>query len=212
MHKGSSLSDNHQQSIQTGLTRCKLVTNALWCYFHAFLTKVEPKNYKESMMESSWIEAMQEEIHEVLKNKAKLVTKGFRQEEGINFEESFAPVTRIESIHIFVAFAAHKNMTVFQMDVKTSFLNGILKEEKALYGLKQAPRAWYDLLSKFLLSQQFIKGPQISQNPRGIFINQSKYALEMLNKFGLDQCDPVDIPMVENLILDEDPNGTLVDC
>ncbi|GJT04125.1 retrovirus-related pol polyprotein from transposon TNT 1-94 [Tanacetum coccineum] len=117
--------------------------------------------------------------------------------------------------------------------VKLDEYGGVLKNKarlKQLYGLKQASRAWYDLLSKFLLSQQFIKdqmskrfkmlmmgqmcfflGLQISQNPRGIFINQSKYALEMLKEYGLDQCDPVDIPMVERLKLDEDPNGTLVD-
>ncbi|GJX84503.1 retrovirus-related pol polyprotein from transposon TNT 1-94 [Tanacetum coccineum] len=116
----------------------------------------------------------------VLKNKARLVAQGFRQEEGIDFEESFAPVARIEAIRIFVANAAHKNMTIYQMDVKTAFLNGELKEEvyvsqpegfvdqdnpshvyklkKALYGLKQAPRAWYDMLSSFLISQQFSKG------------------------------------------------------
>ncbi|GKD93214.1 retrovirus-related pol polyprotein from transposon TNT 1-94, partial [Tanacetum coccineum] len=98
-----------------------------------------------------------------LKYKARLVAQGFRQEERIDFEESFAPVARIEAIRIFVANAAHKNMTIYQMDVKTAFLNGKLEEEvyvsqpegfvdqdnpshvyklkKALYGLKQAPRA-----------------------------------------------------------------------
>ncbi|GKC21105.1 retrovirus-related pol polyprotein from transposon TNT 1-94 [Tanacetum coccineum] len=144
-------------------TRSQLTTNALWCYFYAFLTKVEPKNYKEAMKESSWIEANQDEIHEferlkvwelvprpsnvmlinlkwifkvkldeyvkVLKNKARVVAKGFCQEESIDFEESFTPVARIEAIRIFIAYVAHKNMTIFQMDVKTAFLNGILKEE-----------------------------------------------------------------------------------
>ncbi|GJU05513.1 retrovirus-related pol polyprotein from transposon TNT 1-94 [Tanacetum coccineum] len=106
-----------------------------------------------------------DEYGDVLKNKARLVAKGYRQEEGIYFEESFAPVTRIEAIRIFIANAASKNMTIYQMDVKTTFLNDELKEEvyvgqpegfvdpdhpthvyrlkKALYGLKQAPRAWY---------------------------------------------------------------------
>ncbi|GKA97528.1 retrovirus-related pol polyprotein from transposon TNT 1-94 [Tanacetum coccineum] len=114
------------------------------------------------------------ELGGVLKNKARLVARGYRQEEGINFEESFTPVSRLEAIRIFIAYAAHKNMVVYQMDVKTAFLNSILREEvyvsqpdgfidqdnpnhvyklkKALYGLKQAPRAWYDLLSSFLLS------------------------------------------------------------
>ncbi|GJY94635.1 retrovirus-related pol polyprotein from transposon TNT 1-94 [Tanacetum coccineum] len=121
-----------------------------------------------------------DEFGGVLKNKARLVAQGFRQEEGIDFEESFTPVARIEAIRIFVANAANKNMTIFQMDIKTAFLNGELKEEvyvsqsegfvdqdnpshvyklkKALYGLKQAPRAWYDMLSSFLISQHFSKG------------------------------------------------------
>ncbi|GJZ57472.1 retrovirus-related pol polyprotein from transposon TNT 1-94 [Tanacetum coccineum] len=116
----------------------------------------------------------------VLKNKARLVAKGYRQEEGINFEESFAPGARNEAIRIFVANADNKNMPIYQMDVKTAFLNGKLCEvvyisqpegfvdqdnpthvyrlKKALYGLKQAPRAWYNMLSSFLLSQEFSKG------------------------------------------------------
>ncbi|GJS78347.1 retrovirus-related pol polyprotein from transposon TNT 1-94 [Tanacetum coccineum] len=195
-------------------TRKQLKTDVVWCYFDAFLTSVEPKNFKQEMTEPSWIDAMQEKIHEferlefwelvpcpdnifliklkwiykvktdefggVLKNKARLIAQGFRQEEGIDFKESFAPVARIEAIRIFVANAAHKNMIIYQMDVKMAFLNGELKEEvyvsqlegfvdqdnpshmyklkKALYGLKQAPRAWYDMLSSFLISQQFSKG------------------------------------------------------
>ncbi|GJU90474.1 retrovirus-related pol polyprotein from transposon TNT 1-94, partial [Tanacetum coccineum] len=110
----------------------------------------------------------------------KQLQTGAIQEEGINFEESFAPVARIESIRIFVANAANKNMMIFQMDFKMAFLNGELKEEvyvsqperfvdqdnpshvyklkNAMYGLKQAPRAWYDMLSSFLISQHFSKG------------------------------------------------------
>ncbi|GKB80819.1 retrovirus-related pol polyprotein from transposon TNT 1-94 [Tanacetum coccineum] len=121
-----------------------------------------------------------DEYGDVLKNKAQLVTKGYRQEEGLDFKESFAPVARLKAIRIFIANAASKNMTVYQMDVKTVFLNGELKEEvyvsqpegfvnpdhsnhvyrlkKALYGLKQVPRAWYDTLSRFLLAQGFSKG------------------------------------------------------
>ncbi|GJR77281.1 integrase, catalytic region, zinc finger, CCHC-type containing protein [Tanacetum coccineum] len=149
------------------------------------------------------------------------ITKGFRQEEGLDFEESFAPVARLEAIRIFIANAASKNMTVYQMDVKTAFLNGRGAQSKedlcTLYGLKQAPRAWYDTLSRFLLAQGFSKGVvippwlQISQNPRGIFINQAKYANEILKKFDLHKSDPVDTPMVERTKLDEDLSGIPVD-
>nr|GEV07127.1 retrovirus-related Pol polyprotein from transposon TNT 1-94 [Tanacetum cinerariifolium] len=118
----------------------------------------------------------------VVWNKTRLVTKGYKQEEGIDFEESFAPVARLEAIRMFIAYAAHKNITIFQMDVKTAFLNGPLKEEvyvsqpkgfidpefpnhvymlkKALYGLKQEPRAWYDKLSSFLIEHGFTKGDE----------------------------------------------------
>ncbi|GKC54650.1 retrovirus-related pol polyprotein from transposon TNT 1-94 [Tanacetum coccineum] len=121
-----------------------------------------------------------DEENTVIRNKTCLVVRGYRQEEGINFKEFFAPVARMEAIRIFLAYAAHKSFMVFQMDVKTAFLHGTLKEDvyvcqpegfidvdhpshvyklkKALYGLKQAPRAWYDELSMFLLHNHFFKG------------------------------------------------------
>nr|GEX94919.1 retrovirus-related Pol polyprotein from transposon TNT 1-94 [Tanacetum cinerariifolium] len=126
---------------------------------------MEPKTYKEVLTQSCWIEEMQEELNEFerLENKARLVARGYRQEEGIDFEESFALVARLEAIRIFLAYTAHKNMVVYQMDVKIAFLNGNFREEvyvsqpdgfvdqdnpnhvynlkKALYGLKQALRA-----------------------------------------------------------------------
>nr|GEV11991.1 hypothetical protein [Tanacetum cinerariifolium] len=124
---------------------------------------------------------------------------------------TFAHVARLEAIRIFIAFSAHMNMIVYQMDVKTVFFNGILCEEvyvsqpnefvdlenpnhvyklkKALYGLKQAPQAC----------------------PRGIFLNQSKYALKSLKKYGTKTYDPVDTPMVEKSKLDKDPQGKAVD-
>ncbi|GKA25374.1 retrovirus-related pol polyprotein from transposon TNT 1-94 [Tanacetum coccineum] len=109
-----------------------------------------------------------DEENTVIRNKSRLVVRGYRQEEGIDFEESFAPVARMEAIRIFLAYAAHKSFIVFQMDVKTAFLHGTLKEDvyvcqpegfidadhpshvfklkKALYGLKQAPRACVRLI------------------------------------------------------------------
>nr|GEU46315.1 hypothetical protein [Tanacetum cinerariifolium] len=273
----------------------------MWCFFDAFLTSIEPKNFKEVLLESSWIDVMQEEIHEVkqdeyrgvLKNKARLVAKGYRKEEGIDFEESFAHVARTEAIRIFFANAANKNITIYQMDVKTAFLNGELRKEvyvsqlecfvdldnpthvyklkKSLYSLKQSPCSWYDMLSSFLLSQKFSKGVvdptlftrkegryilmvqiytddiifvfidpsicdifvdkmsskfkmsmmdkmsfflglEISQSPRGIFINQTKYALEILKKYSIDSIDPVDTLMVDQTKLDEDLHGTPIDA
>nr|GFA21518.1 hypothetical protein [Tanacetum cinerariifolium] len=121
-----------------------------------------------------------DEEQTVIRNKSRLVVRGYRQEDGIDFKESFALVARMEAIRIFLAYALHKSFTVFQMDVKTAFLHGSLKEDvyvcqpegfidadhpshvyklkKALYGLKQAPRVWYDELSKFLLQNHFFKG------------------------------------------------------
>nr|GEY01729.1 copia protein [Tanacetum cinerariifolium] len=109
-----------------------------------------------------------------------VIAKGYHQEEGINFEESFAPVAWIEAIRIFIANTASKNITIYQMDVKTAFLSEDLKEEvymsqpkgfidpshhtyvyhlkKALYGLKHASQAWYNTLSRFLLDNKFSKG------------------------------------------------------
>ncbi|GJV51996.1 copia protein [Tanacetum coccineum] len=107
-------------------TRKQLKADAMWCYFDAFLTSVEPKNFKQAMTEPSWIDAMQEEIHEFERLKVwELVPcpDKVMQEEGIDFEESFTPVARIEAIRIFVANAANKNIKIFQMDVKTAFLN-----------------------------------------------------------------------------------------
>nr|GEW63858.1 hypothetical protein [Tanacetum cinerariifolium] len=196
----------------------------------------EPSSEASSSEDATlqWIYKVKlDEYGDVLKNKARLVAKVYRQEEGIDFEESFAPVIRIEAIRIFIANAARKNITIYQMDVKTTFLNGDLKEEvyvsqpegfidpdhpthvyrlkKALYGLKQAPWAWYDTLLRFLLDNKFSKGLQVSQSLEGIFINQSKFALEILKKFGMDSCDPVDTPMVDRLKLDENPLGIPVD-
>ncbi|GJV22542.1 retrovirus-related pol polyprotein from transposon TNT 1-94, partial [Tanacetum coccineum] len=221
-------------------TRLQLHEQALFCYYDAFLTAVEPKTYKDALTQACWIEAMQEELNEfvprpdkvmvitlkwiykvkldelggILKNKARLVARSYRQEEGIDFEESFALVARLEAIRIFLAFDAHMNMVIYQMDVKTAFLNGNLREEvyvsqpdgfvdkdkpnhvyklkKALYGLKQAPRTWYDMLSLFLISHDFSKG---SMDPT-LFIHRD---------------DPVDTPMVEKSKLDEDKEGKAVD-
>nr|GEW81826.1 hypothetical protein [Tanacetum cinerariifolium] len=112
-------------------TRLQLHEQAFFCYYDAFLTFMEPKKYKEALTQSCWIEAIQDELNEFerLENKARLVARGYRQEEGIDFEESFALVARLEAIRIFLTYAAHKNMVVYQMDVKIAFLNGNLRKE-----------------------------------------------------------------------------------
>ncbi|GJR79641.1 retrovirus-related pol polyprotein from transposon TNT 1-94 [Tanacetum coccineum] len=171
-------------------TRKQLETDAMWCYFDAFLTSVEPKNFKEAMLESSWIDAMQEEIHEFERLQVwELVPYPDKvmKEERIDFEESFAPVARIKAIRIFVENAANKNMTIYKMDDNPSH---VYKLKKALYGLKQAPRAC----------------------PRDIFIKQSKYALEIIEKYGMLTSDSVDTPMVEKNKLDADLQETPVDA
>nr|GFC99907.1 retrovirus-related Pol polyprotein from transposon TNT 1-94 [Tanacetum cinerariifolium] len=153
--------------------------------------------------------------------------------EGIDFKESFAPVARMEAIRIFLAYAAHKSFTVFQMDVKTTFLHGSLKEDvyvcqpegfinadhpihvyklkKALYGLKQAPRACRFKMS-MMGKMMFFLGLQVNQSPCGIFINHSKYVLQILNKSGMKSCDPVGTPIEIKDKLDLDQNGTSVDA
>nr|GEW03945.1 hypothetical protein [Tanacetum cinerariifolium] len=136
--------------------RLELHEQALFCYHNAFLSSTEPKNYKDTLTQTCWIEAMQEELNEfergILKNKALLVARGYHQEEGIDFEESFALTTFLNGI-------LREEVYVSQLYgfVDKDNLNHVYKLKKALYGLKQAPRAWYDLLLKFLLSREFSK-------------------------------------------------------
>nr|GEU34134.1 retrovirus-related Pol polyprotein from transposon TNT 1-94 [Tanacetum cinerariifolium] len=251
------------------------------------------KPFGKAIIRLKWLwKNKKDEYQTVIRNKARLVAKGYAQEEGIDFEESFAPAARLKAIRIFVAYATHKSFPIYQMDVKTTFLNGPLKEEvyvaqpngfvdpdhpekvyrlrKAIYGLKQAPKAWYDELSKFLTSKGFTKGTidstlftiryeeeillvqiyvddiifgstnpkytkcfeklmhsrfemsligemkfflvlQIYQSPHGIFINQAKYNLEILQKHGMENGQSIGTPMATKPKLDADLSGNLVD-
>nr|GEU72867.1 hypothetical protein [Tanacetum cinerariifolium] len=148
--------------------------------FNARNIKMELKNSYDNRTSKWLLKNKHDEENTVIRNKTRLVVRGYRQEERIDFEESFALVARMEAIRISLVYAAHKSFTVFQMDVKTALLHGTLKEDmyvcqlegfmdadhpshvyklkKALYGLKQAPRAWYDELSTFLLHNHFFKG------------------------------------------------------
>nr|GEY81557.1 hypothetical protein [Tanacetum cinerariifolium] len=231
---------NPSQSVRT---RRQLESDGEMCMFALTISQTEPKNIKEAMADSAWIESIQEELHQfdrlkntVIRNKSRLVAKGYAQKERVDFEESFTPVARLEA---------------------------------ALYGIKQAPRAWYDELSNFLVSKGFSKGSidptlfitkhrgdillvqiyvddiifgftnpnlskrfeklmhnkfemsmmgelkfflgiQIHQSPCGIFINQAKYAQEILIKHGMISCDSVGTPMATKH-LDADLCGTPVD-
>nr|GEZ83241.1 hypothetical protein [Tanacetum cinerariifolium] len=174
------------------LTRNQLKTDGDICIYALIVSFMEPKLVKEALTNPSWIESMQEELHQFIRLdvwefvpspdgiKPLTLKGGYRQEEGIDFEESFALVARMEAIRIFLVYTAHKGFTVYQMDVKTAFLHGSLKEDvyvcqpkgfidvdhpshvyklkKALYGLKQAPRVGYDELSTFLIQNIFSKG------------------------------------------------------
>ncbi|GJV66709.1 retrovirus-related pol polyprotein from transposon TNT 1-94 [Tanacetum coccineum] len=186
-------------------TRKQLHNDAMWCYFDAFLTSVEPNNFKQAMTEPSWIDGM--------------------QDEGIDFEESFAPVARIESIRIF------------------DNPSHVYKLKKALYGPKQASRAWYNMLSSIRISQQFSKGtvdPTLFTRQAGNdlllvqiyvddiifastntamcneFANQMttkfKMLMMVLKRYGMLSNDSIDTPMIEKSKLDEDLQGTLVDA
>nr|GEV65828.1 hypothetical protein [Tanacetum cinerariifolium] len=104
-------------------TRRQLATDPEICMFALTVSTAEPKKIKEAMADSAWIEAMQEELHQFDR------IQGYAKKEGIDFEESFAPVARLEAVQIFVAYAAHKSFPIYQKDVKTEFLNGPLKEE-----------------------------------------------------------------------------------
>ncbi|GJR96457.1 retrovirus-related pol polyprotein from transposon TNT 1-94 [Tanacetum coccineum] len=178
------------------------------------------------MADSAWIEAIQEELHQfdrldvwelvdrplcknvinmkwlwknkhdedntLIRNKTRIVAKGYSQQEGINFEDSFAPVARLEVEEVYI------NQPDGFLDPHHP--DKVYRLKKALYGLKQAPRAWYDELSNFL----------IHQSPRGIFINQAKYAQEILKKHGMTSCDSVGTPMATKP-LDADLRGTPID-
>lgn len=229
---------------------------------------------------------------EVERYKARLVVKGYRQQEGIDYNEVFAPVTRMESIRLLISLAAQNKWPILQMDVKSGFLNGKLKEEvyieqplgymkrgdekkvlrlkKALYGLKQAPRAWNEridayfkrngyeqcpyehalytkkaeremmvvalyvddliftgsnlrLIKEFkevmkkefeitdLGLMKYFLGIEVKQSEDGIFISQEKYALEILKKFKMEDCNPVSTPMEPGTKLSKFDGGNRVD-
>nr|GEZ95509.1 hypothetical protein [Tanacetum cinerariifolium] len=259
-HSLEQVIGNPSQSVRT---RRQLESNGEMCMFALTVSRTEPKNIKESMVDFAWIKSTQEELHQfdrlevwelvdrplcknvinikwlwknkcdeentVIRNKSHLVAKGYAQKEGVDFKESFAHVARLEAVRLFIAYAAHKSFTVYQMDVKTTFLYIPLKEEvyvnqqdgfvdpyhpdkvyrlkKALYGLKQAPRRGTMNSPTSLYPKDSLK---IYRSPRGIFINQAKYTQEILIKLGMTSCDSVGTPMATKH-LDADLSGTPID-
>nr|GFC66767.1 retrovirus-related Pol polyprotein from transposon TNT 1-94 [Tanacetum cinerariifolium] len=142
--------------------------------------RLVPRPEVKSVIKTKWIfKNKKDESSLVIRKKARHIAVGYSKQEGIDYDETFALVAQIKVIRLFLAYATHKDFTVFQMDVKTTFLNGILKEEvyvgqppgfvskqypdhvytldKTLYGLKQAHRAWYDVLLQFLIESGFQK-------------------------------------------------------
>ncbi|GJR51994.1 putative ribonuclease H-like domain-containing protein [Tanacetum coccineum] len=179
------------------------------CLFSCFLSQQEPIKIAQSLNDESWAigtkwvyRNKKDERGIVVRNKARLVAQGYKQEEGIDYDEVFAPVARIEAIRLFLAYASFMNFLVYQMDVKSAFLYGTIEEEvyvsqppgfvdpefpekvykveKALYGLHQAPRAWYDTLSTYLLDNGFFRG----QIDKTLFIKRVKGDILLMSSMG----------------------------
>ncbi|GJT61420.1 retrovirus-related pol polyprotein from transposon TNT 1-94 [Tanacetum coccineum] len=178
----------------------------------------------------------------MVRNKTRLVAKEYKQEECIDFEESVAPVARLEAVRMFIAYVAHKNITIFQMDVKTAFLNAWvstkgIKDPTLLFTRRHGgdillvqvyvddiifgstnpdfSKRFANLMkNNFEMSMmgelKFFLGLQVHQSPRGIFISQSQYAIELLKKHGLDECVSMSTPMATER-LDADLQGTPTD-
>nr|GFB66809.1 putative ribonuclease H-like domain-containing protein [Tanacetum cinerariifolium] len=170
------------------------------CMFACFLLQEEPKRVHQALKDPSWIEAMQEELLQFKMQKVWVLVDlpngkrdiGYTEEEGIDYEEVFAPVARIEAIRLFLAYASFIGFMVYQIDVKSAFLYRTIEEEvyvcqppgfedpdypnkvykvvKALYGLHQAPRAWYETLANYLLENGF----QIGKIDQTLFIKKQK--------------------------------------
>ncbi|RZB86587.1 Retrovirus-related Pol polyprotein from transposon TNT 1-94 [Glycine soja] len=198
----------------------------------AFVSMIEPKNFKEAIIDDQWIVAMQEELNQfernnvrelvekphnypiigtkwvfrnkldengiVIRNKARLVAKGYNQEEGIDYEETFAPVTRLEAIRMFLAYDSIMNFKLYEMDVKSAFLNGLIQEEEFSI----------DMQSEFEMSMMgelnYFLGLQIKQTNDGIFVNQAKCCKELIKRFRMENSKHLATPMSTGCYLDKD--------
>jgi hypothetical protein len=262
-----------------------IIKNNVW--------EIVPRPKSKDVVSSKWLFKIKHVADgSIEKYKARFVTRGFSQKEGIDYEETFAHVARYTSIRTIIALAAKMKWKLHQMDVKTAFLNGVIEEEvyieqpqgfevedrkshvcrlkKALYGLKQAPRAWYGCIDSFLTSLGFTKskadsnlyfkimdnepvilllyvddlfltgeekliaeckrrlasefemkdlglmhyflGLEVWQSPERIFLNQGKYTVEILKRFDMLECKPMNTPMEAKLKLLVDTSSDLIDA
>nr|GEU45590.1 retrovirus-related Pol polyprotein from transposon TNT 1-94 [Tanacetum cinerariifolium] len=203
---------NPSQSVRT---RRQLESDGEMCMFALTVSRTEPKNIKEAMDDSAWIESMQEELHQfdrldvwelvnrplcknvinmkwlwknkhdeentVIQNKSRLVAKGYAQKEGVDFEESFAPVARLEAVRLFIAYAAHKSFTIYQLDVKTTFLYGPLKKE--VYVNQPDVLLIHIIQTKFIVSRRQLRAcvgtpmatKHLDADLSGTLVDQMKY-------------------------------------
>ncbi|GJZ60881.1 retrovirus-related pol polyprotein from transposon TNT 1-94 [Tanacetum coccineum] len=185
------------------------VASAHECLSLDFLSEEEPKKVFKALQHPGWFDAMQDELKQFARNKVWTLViapyaQGYNQQEGIDYNETFAPIARLEVIRIFLAFATYMNFIVYQMDFKSAFINSKLKEEvyvkqptcfessefpnhvckldKALYGLKQAPRAWYETLLTYLTEHKFVRG----KIDNTLFVYKSQTDAIMVHIYDLD--------------------------
>ncbi|GJV51539.1 putative ribonuclease H-like domain-containing protein [Tanacetum coccineum] len=206
--------------------------------FACFLSQEEPKKVIQALKDPSWIEAMQEELLQFKLQQVWTLVDLPHGKRAIGTKWVYKNkkderVARLEAIRLFLAYASFKDFVVYQMDVKSAFWYGKIKEEvyvcqplwfedpkfpdrvykveKALYGLHQAPRAWYETLSTYFLDNGFQRGLQVTQKDDGIFISQDKYVDKILKKFGFSTVKTTSTPMETSKTLLKDAEAKDVD-
>jgi hypothetical protein len=166
---------------------------------------------KQNVVGTKWVFCNNQDEHGVVtRNKARLVAKGYAQVAGLDFEETFAPVARLESIRILLAYAAHHSFKLFQMDVKSAFLNGPIKEEVYV----EQPLGFEEMMQKFemsMMGELNYSLVQVKQLKEGTFISQMKYPQGLLKRFGMQDAKPAKTPMGTDGHLDLNKGGKSVD-
>ncbi|BBN67220.1 transposable element gene [Prunus dulcis] len=224
-HSPSDVIGNVNDKMRTRQQVCNEVTN--FCY----VSFIEPKSVTDALADNDWILAMQEELNQfkrndvwylvprpkdtnvigtkwifrnktdekgqIMRNKARLVAQGYTQIEGLDFDETFAPVARLESVRLLLSIACYLRFKLYQMDVKSAFLNGVLQEEVYV----EQPAGFQDP----------IHPNHVQQFNGGMFISQTKYANNLVSKFGLESAKPIRNPMSTSTKLSKDSSGKSVD-